>query len=95
MATGERVRFEHCDLSNADLTECRFPEAQLLDCRLASTDVTTATLTGAELHGSDLAGIRGVLALREAVIDPLQVTMLAHALLAAHGITVTDEATST
>jgi uncharacterized protein YjbI with pentapeptide repeats len=93
MITAQRVRFDECDLTGADLYEAQLPEAQLLGCRLAGADVSKASLPGAELHGSQLDGIVGVLALRDVVIDALQVMTLAPALIAAHGITVTDEST--
>jgi hypothetical protein len=50
-------------------------------------------MAGCELHGSRLDGLVGVLALRDVRIDPVQVGELALAVLAAHGITVTDEPT--
>ena len=50
-------------------------------------------MTGSELHGSRLDGLVGVLALGGVRIDAVQVTELAPAFLAAHGVTVTDEPT--
>jgi uncharacterized protein YjbI with pentapeptide repeats len=91
MAAGSAVRFEHCDLRGADLYAAELPGSQLLDCDLTGADVSGATLTGSELHGSQLEALEGVLAVRDVVIDPLQVTALAHAVLRAHGITISDE----
>ena len=53
-----------------------------------------AVLGGSELHGSRLDQLVGVLALRDAVVDPVQAIAVGHALLAAHGIVVTDEPTA-
>jgi uncharacterized protein YjbI with pentapeptide repeats len=93
MATMETTRFDHCDLARADFYEARLPGCQLLDCQLAGADFSGATVGGSELHGSRLDGISGAPALRGVRVDPLQAMALAHALLASHGIEVTDEAT--
>jgi uncharacterized protein YjbI with pentapeptide repeats len=90
----EVTRFDDCDLGGADFYEAQLPGCQLLDCRLEAADLSRAVLTGSELHGSRLEGLRGVLALRDVRIDPVQVTELAHAVLAAHGIEVTDAPTA-
>ena len=94
MAAMEATQFHDCDLSHADLYEARAPECQFLGCRLDGAVLTRAELVGSELHGSRLAGLVDVLALRGVRVDPLQVTELAHAVLAAQGIEVTEEPTA-
>jgi uncharacterized protein YjbI with pentapeptide repeats len=94
MAALEVTQFRDCDLRRADFYEANAPGCQLLRCRLDGADVTRAALTGTELHGSRLEGLIGVVALRGVRIDPVQVIELAHAVLAAQGIEVTDAPTA-
>ena len=94
VATSELLRFDACDLRNSDLYGAQLPGTRFLACDLTGADVSSASLDGSELHQSRLDGLVGVLALRNVVVDPVQAAAVGHALLAAHGISVTDEPTS-
>ena len=93
MAQAKRVRFDECDLSGSDLYAAQFSESQLLHSDLSGADLSGATLVGCELHGSRLDGVVGALALRDVVVDPVQASAVGLVLLAAHGISITDEPT--
>ena len=94
MVTGEAVRLDHCDLRGSDLYAAQIPGTQFLDCDLTGADLSDAALGGSELHGSRLEHVVGVFALRDVVIDPVQAVAVGHALLAAHGISITEEPTA-
>jgi uncharacterized protein YjbI with pentapeptide repeats len=91
MATSTGLRLWGCDLRDGDLYAAEMPDSQFLDCDLTGADITSATLGASELHRSRLDGLTGALALRDVVVDPVQAVLIGTALLAAHGITVTDE----
>lgn len=91
MSTGVSLRLRGCDLRNADFASVDMPASELLDCDLSGADVSNAALGGSALHRSRLDGMSGVLALRNVVVDAEQAFVLGNALLAAHGITVTDK----
>ncbi len=60
----ERVRFEHCDLREADLAELRADAVVFVGCDLSGAAFTGARLRRAELRGCTLDGLEGVEALR-------------------------------
>jgi uncharacterized protein YjbI with pentapeptide repeats len=88
---GEDVVFEGCSLRSADLAAARMPGARLLRCDLTGIEVSNVDLQGASLHGSTLADVRGATSLRGVRIDPTQLLPLALPVLAAQGVTVTDD----
>jgi len=90
MVQGRMVRFTGCDLAGSDWYSAQLHDAQLLDCDLSGADVSAASLAGTEFHGSILDGVIGAAALRDVVIDPTQASAVGLALLAAHGISITD-----
>lgn len=91
MINAQMVRIDGCDLSGSDLYAAQFSDSQIIDSDLTGADLSGATLSGSELHGSRLEGVVGALALRGAVVDPVQAPAVGLALLAAHGISITDE----
>ena len=91
MSSGERVRFEGCDASRADLYATQLPLAGLFNSNFNEAQMSEATLEGARLHGSTFDGIKGAEALRGSTISSEQVVPLAFQLLANWGITVDDD----
>ena len=94
MVTGEAVRLDNCDLRGGDLYAAQLPGTQFLDCDLTGADLSGAALGRSELHGSRLEQVVGVLALRDVVVDPVQAVTVGRALLAAHGISITEAPTA-
>jgi uncharacterized protein YjbI with pentapeptide repeats len=67
------VRFEACNLSDANFLEADLTDAVFLNCDLRNADFTGAKLAGADLRGSTIDGVRvGPRELRGATIDPNQ-----------------------
>jgi uncharacterized protein YjbI with pentapeptide repeats len=91
MSSGERVRFEGCDASRADLYATQLPLAYLLNSNFNEAQMSKATLVGARLHGSSFEGIKGAEALRGTIISSQQALPLAFQLLASWDITVDDD----
>jgi uncharacterized protein YjbI with pentapeptide repeats len=91
MATSTGLRLVGCDVRHGDLYAADLPSSKLFDCDLTGADLTGAMFAGSELHRSRLDGLIGVLALQGVVVDPTQAVMIGNALLAEHGIVVTDD----
>ncbi len=71
--TFEVVRFEECDLSDANFFEADLSGALFLNCDLSNADFTGAKLAGADLRGSKIDGMRvGPRELQGATLDPTQ-----------------------
>lgn len=72
-ATFEAVRFEGCDLSEANFFEADLSSVVFLDCDLSNADLSGAKLVGADLRGSKIDGMRvGPRELQGATLDPTQ-----------------------
>ena len=81
----EAVRFEGCDLSEANFFEADLSGAIFLNCDLSNADFSGAKLAGADLRGSKIDGMRvGPRELYGATLDPGQ----AQAFVQGMGITV-------
>jgi uncharacterized protein YjbI with pentapeptide repeats len=91
MIHGRRVDFHHDDLREADLTGAELISARMQDSDLTGLELSQARLDGLRLHGSAIHDIRGVSALRGAVVGRDQVMDLATVLFAESGISVDDE----
>src|SRR6476619_8175040 len=89
---GERIRFEGCVMTGADLSGVRYTGARMVDCDLSRAEFAAAQLRGARLHGSELEGIRGAESLKGVVIGSTQLVPLALRLFQSLGITIDDEA---
>ena len=73
LATFEAVRFEGCDLSEANFFEADLSGALFINCDLSNADFSGAKLAGADLRGSKIDGIRiGPRELQGATLDPTQ-----------------------
>jgi uncharacterized protein YjbI with pentapeptide repeats len=73
LATFEAVRFEGCDLSEANFLEADLAGALFINCDLSNADFSGAKLAGADLRGSKIDGIRvGPRELQGATLDPTQ-----------------------
>ncbi len=66
MAKLERVAFRDCRMSECDFYEATFTDVLFERCELREATVSRVKLKRAELRGCDLAGLRGVEALRGA-----------------------------
>ncbi len=69
----EAVRFENCDLSDANFFEADLSGVLFINCDLSNADFSGAKLAGADLRGSKIDGIRvGPRELQGATLDPTQ-----------------------
>ena len=91
MVRGRRVEFLGSDLGEADLYAAEFTATRIRDCDLSGAELSQAELDGLRLHGCVLRDLKGVSALRGAVVGRGQVMDIAMALFAASGIVVDDE----
>ncbi len=67
------VRFENCDLSNANFFEADLSGVLFVNCDLSNADFSGAKLAGADLRGSKIDCIRiGPVELQGATLDPTQ-----------------------
>ncbi|GCE11065.1 pentapeptide repeat-containing protein [Tengunoibacter tsumagoiensis] len=71
--TCKQVRFEECDLSEANFYEADLSGVLFVNCNLTNADLTKARLTGADLRGCKIDGMRiGPTELKGATIDMTQ-----------------------
>lgn len=85
LAKFEAVRFEGCDLSDANFFEADLSGAIFLNCDLSNADFSGAKLSGADMSGSKIDGMRvGPRELYGATLDPTQALAFVRSL----GITV-------
>jgi uncharacterized protein YjbI with pentapeptide repeats len=85
LAKFEAVRFENCDLSDANFFEADLSGALFINCDLSNADFSGAKLYGADLRGSKIDGIRvGPRELQGAILDSTQALAFVRGL----GITV-------
>jgi uncharacterized protein YjbI with pentapeptide repeats len=69
----EAVRFEDCDLSDANFFEADLSGVLFINCDLSNADFSGAKLMGADLRGSKIDGMRvGPRELQGATLDPIQ-----------------------
>jgi uncharacterized protein YjbI with pentapeptide repeats len=88
---GDRTRFVECELADATFLQAELSQARMYDCGLGGVELTDARLAGLHLHGSEVRGLKGVAALRGAVIHTEQLVPMALEFLAAAGVEVRDE----
>ncbi len=75
--TFDAVRFEDCDLSEANFYQANLTGVIFVNCDLSHADFSGAKLAGADLRGCKIEGIRiGPQELRGATIDPAQALAL-------------------
>lgn len=80
-ATWKAVRFEHCDLSEADLLESDLSHVELIDCNLRNAELSGCKLKGVDLRTCNLDGARaGISELRGATVTMQQALALVQAL---------------
>jgi uncharacterized protein YjbI with pentapeptide repeats len=80
-----------CELADATFLQAELSQARMYDCGLGGVELTDARLAGLHLHGSEVRGLKGVAALRGAVIHTEQLVPMALEFLAAAGVEVRDE----
>ncbi len=83
------VTFEDCDLGEADFGRARLERVRMDTCRLRRVDVSGVELARVDLRGSHI-DVNDPLALRGAVISPVQLIELSAALAHAAGIDVQE-----
>jgi uncharacterized protein YjbI with pentapeptide repeats len=77
------VLLSNCIIDELDLSTATVQRLALHNCRIGTLDVANATLTDADLRSSDFGAVHGVEGLRGAIIDDVQLALMAP-LLAAH-----------
>ncbi|ROQ39450.1 uncharacterized protein YjbI with pentapeptide repeats [Frondihabitans sp. PhB188] len=82
------VVIENCSITELDLGGVSATRVALLDCRIGTLDVTGARLSSVDLRGATFDRIDGVDDLGGAVIDDLQLQLLAPILAARIGVLV-------
>ena len=80
-----------CALNEADFTGSDLRKLTLLGCDCTGVDVTNAQLEGTDLRGNELLQIRGVGALRGAIVDHGQLISLLPQLAAEAGMVVSAD----
>jgi uncharacterized protein YjbI with pentapeptide repeats len=86
----ERVTFEDCVLDEADLGGATIADTRFSGCQIRRVPFDHARLLRADFRGSELVPFGDALALRGAIVDPLQLIDLAGPLAASAGIVVED-----
>jgi uncharacterized protein YjbI with pentapeptide repeats len=89
----ERVTFEDCVLDEADLGGATVADCRFAGCRIRRVAFDHARLLRADFRGSELVPSGDALALRGAIVDPVQLIDLARPLAESAGIIVEDTST--
>jgi uncharacterized protein YjbI with pentapeptide repeats len=80
-ATFRSVRFERCDLSEADLVGADLSHVVLTECNLQHADLSASKLDGVDLSTCKLDGARvGLSELRGATVNVMQALSLVEAM---------------
>lgn len=90
MAKLERVVFSDCRMTECDLYEASLRDVLFEDCELREATLSGVKITRVELRGCDLAGLRGVEALRGARMRWNDVLENAPLFAAALGLEIID-----
>jgi uncharacterized protein YjbI with pentapeptide repeats len=91
MSEADAVTFEGADLRQSDFYGANLRGVRFFDCDLTGAEFSKAQAEGARFHGSELAGLKGALALAGAVIDSSQVYPVALGVLAELHLQIDDE----
>jgi len=82
------VRFEKCNLANADFQGSNLAGVRFANCDLSNAEMSHTTLVGADFRGSKIDGLKvGARELPGAIVDHFQAAYLASLL----GIVIKDE----
>lgn len=87
----EDCEFRSCDLRSADFEMAALSRVSFVRCRLSEASFRQARLQDVDLRSSDVTGLRYVLGLKGATIEPVQLFEVADALAREIGIRVSDE----
>ncbi len=90
-ATLERAAFEDCSMPGSDLYSARLHECRFIRCDLRTAELSQAKLDEVAFHGSNIEGLQGGAALRNAVIGSEQILEFAGPVLHAAAIRVDDD----
>ena len=72
------VRFEKCDLRNADFQGADLSGVLFVKCNLSDAQFSATTLKGTDLRGSTIENLRvGIKELPGAIVDPFQAAYIA------------------
>ncbi|QBI21615.1 pentapeptide repeat-containing protein [Egibacter rhizosphaerae] len=85
-----RVEFVDCDLRQATFQGCDLRRTAFAGCELGEVEFSHSTHETTDLRGSRLIDLRGVDALRGAIVDSAQLVDLAPSLAAGVGLRVVD-----
>jgi uncharacterized protein YjbI with pentapeptide repeats len=90
LAEADRLLVRDCSMVRVDCYETTFVKSALEGCDLRDSDFSKATADGLRLRGSNLAGLRGALSLRGAVISEDQALPVALSLFSELHIALED-----
>jgi uncharacterized protein YjbI with pentapeptide repeats len=88
-----RVRFEACRLVESDFQAATATACTFIDCDLSGSELSQARFTGSAFRGCRLDGVRGIEALRGALVARSDLFELADVFAAALGVQLSDEIT--
>lgn len=87
----KNVAFVRCNLENADFMSADFTQTNLEGCSLVGADFSQSKAKSLDLRGSDLNSVKGLLSLKNATINQVQLIGLAPMLAAEIGLVVEDD----
>lgn len=87
----ERVRFEDCDLMEADFHQAEMKSVSFTGCDLRKADFSQCKMSDVDLRGSQLSELKGMQGLKGSIISSAQLFELAPDLADALGMRVSNE----
>lgn len=88
-----RVRFEACRLVESDFQAATVTAGTFIDCDLSGSELSQARFAGSAFRGCRLDGVRGIDALRGALVARSDLFELAELFSVALGVQLSDEIT--
>jgi uncharacterized protein YjbI with pentapeptide repeats len=83
-----RVRFEDCDLTEADFQGAELRMVEFSGCNLGRAEFTNCKMSDVDLRGSDISTIKGITGLKGATIDPVQLMTISQPMAVELGLKV-------
>lgn len=85
------AHFKNCDLSEADFYSAQLENVSFENCLLEKTEFSASKLKKVDLRTSNITNVLGIHNLSGAIIDSIQLTLLAPRLAAEYKIIIKDD----